>query len=157
MQILVDADACSVVKEIIKISRINNLCVSLVSNYCHEHIPRKDVKIIKVENKAEAADIALMNISQAGDIAVTGDIGLACMLLGKEVRVISSRGKIFSNKNIDRLMEFRHVVHKKRRLGKLKKGGGRHKAFSSNDRERFIKNFSKLIISPGDVKDEQGD
>ena len=140
---LIDADACPVVKETLEFAREKKLVVYLVSNFNHEYFPTKDVKTITVDQSPEAADLALVNHSLTGDIVVTQDYGLACMLLGKRVKVISPRGRIFTNQNIESLMESRHLARKerKRRLGR----GKGPSPFTQKDSLRFLRNLEKLL------------
>jgi uncharacterized protein YaiI (UPF0178 family) len=142
-RLLVDADACPVIDEIINLARKWRIMVYLISNISHVFHPGKCVRIITVDNSPEAADLALMNFSQTGDVAITQDYGLACMLLGKKVKVISPRGKFFTEKNIDNLMEHRHITRKERRRGRLKHGGP--PPYTEKDKIKLLKNLEKLL------------
>ncbi len=142
MQILVDADACPVIPEIISVAQERDIDVLLVANFCHEYAPTGGVKVITVDKTPDAADIALMNNSRPGDIVVTQDYGVACMVLGKNARAISPRGKIFTDQNITGLMEQRHISRKQRQRGNRTRGP---KPFSVKDHTRFSKNLKKLL------------
>jgi len=142
MRILVDADSCPVLPEILHLAKERNLPVILVCNFNHEIQPPDFGELIVVDNTPEAADMALMNRSEPGDLVVSGDYGLACMLLGKKANVISPRGTVFSDRNIDRLMARRHFARKERQKGKYQRGP---RPFSDEDRKRFLDTILSLL------------
>jgi uncharacterized protein YaiI (UPF0178 family) len=142
LRLFVDADSCPVVREILDICGSLGGEVFLVSNFCHEYSEEKGIRIITVDKAPEAADLAIVNHSRPGDIAVTQDIGAACMLLGKGVMVISPRGRIYDERDMNQMMEFRHLLKKERRKSRL---GSKSKPFSKADRNRFLRNINKLI------------
>ena len=142
-RILVDADSCPVVDDIASLAHNWGIRVFLISNICHDFSSLHDVSIIRVDNTPEAADFALVNHSQPGDIVVTQDIGVACMVLGKKAKPLSPRGHIYREQDIVSLMEMRHIMQKAKRRGQLRGG---LKRFSDTDRKRFLKNL-KLLVS----------
>ena len=76
MKILVDADACPVVKQVEKIAKKQRVPVILLCDT--NHILSSNYSEIKVISAgADAVDIALANLCQSGDIAVTQDYGVA--------------------------------------------------------------------------------
>ncbi len=99
--------------------------------------------IIQVSKAPDAADLALFNRTEAGDIVVTHDYGVACMVLGKKAYAISFNGKWFTDKNIDVLMFERHVAAKQRRNGihscSMKKR-------TKEDDLRFKESFTRLCV-----------
>ena len=103
MKILVDADACPVVKQVEKIAKKHRVPVILLCDT--NHILSSNYSEIKVIGAgADAVDIALANLCQSGDIAVTQDYGVAALVLGKGGYAIHQSGKIFTNENIDGLL-----------------------------------------------------
>lgn len=140
--IFVDADACPVLKEIITVAGRCDLELCVVSNYCHQHDWGAGVKTITVDKSPEAVDIAIMNHARDGDIVVTQDYGLACMLMGKRVRSISPRGRLFHEGNIDVLMQKRHLARIERKRGHRTKGP---RPFTSEDRKSFTRTLEKMI------------
>lgn len=145
MRILVDADACPVKAQILSVARRHACEVVLIASHAHrmpdlEGAP--DVAVIAVESSPQAVDIALTNASRRGDVVVTGDYGLACMVLGRGVRALSFRGQVFDDRNIDGLMATRHLASRVRR------GGGRMrgpKAFTAEDAARFEAALERMI------------
>ena len=118
MQILVDADACPVVKIIERIAKKYDVPVTLLCDT--NHILQSDYSKIKtVSAGADAVDLALVNMCRSGDIAVTQDFGVAALVLGKGGYCIHQSGKVFSDDNIDGLLMDRHLS-KKARMSKSK-------------------------------------
>ena len=92
MKILVDADACPVVKQVEKIAKKLRVPVILLCDT--NHILSSNYSEIKVIGAgADAVDIALANLCQSGDIAVTQDYGVAALVLGKAAMQFISREK----------------------------------------------------------------
>lgn len=141
-QIIVDADSCPVKEIVVKVGAESGLAVVMIASIAHEMPEAPGVENVRVDSLPQAVDMAVINRLQAGDIAVTGDFGLASLILGKGGRVLSPRGFVYNDKNIDRLLLQRHVDAKIRRAGGRTKGPG---AFTRSDRERFEENLRKLI------------
>ena len=126
MKIIVDADACpkAVLDICHKHAQGYSIPVWTVASFNHNI--KSDFHVV-VGNASQEADIRLMNLAQAGDVAVTQDWGLAAMLLGKGVRCLNPAGKEFSNETIDFMLEEREVKAKFRRSGGRTKGPKKRK------------------------------
>lgn len=143
MKILVDADACPVVRIVELVAKKENIeCVLLCDT---NHVLYSDYSEVKIIGAgADAVDFALLNLCQKGDVVVTQDYGVAAMILGKGAYGIHPSGRYYTNQNIDTLLMERHLA-KKARMGK-----GRHhlkgpaKRTEEDDR-RFQKSFEELI------------
>lgn len=83
-----------------------------------------------------------MNHAVKGDIAITHDIGLASTLLPKGVHVLSPKGVIFEEKEIQTALDLRFLNAKARRRGVYGKGP---KPFQAEDRARFMKELTKIL------------
>ena len=142
MKILVDADACPVIPEIIDVACEFAIPVILVSNYCHDMQRYENVTIVIVDKEADAVDIAVANIAKHGDIVVTQDYGLAALALGKGANAICPRGRIFDEHNIEGLLHKRHISRKQRKRGIRTRGP---KPMTIEDRRKFVHNFRSLI------------
>ncbi|BBF44285.1 hypothetical protein lbkm_2974 [Lachnospiraceae bacterium KM106-2] len=140
MKILVDADACPVKDIIEEVAESFNIPVIMIIDTSHE-LHREYSTVVQVSKGKDAVDVALFNRCEAGDIAVTGDYGVATMVLGKKAYAISNNGRIYTNDNIDLLLYERHVSSKQRRSGvricSIRKR-------SKEDDDRFRANFTKL-------------
>ena len=142
MKILVDADACPVKDIIEEVAKGFGIEVYMIIDTSHELYSNYS-SIIQVSKAPDAADLALFNRTEPGDIVVTHDYGVASMVLGKKAYAISFNGKWFTNQNIDMLMYERHVAAKKRKNGihscSMKKR-------TKQDDMKFREGFTKLCI-----------
>ncbi len=155
--IYIDADACPVTAEALAVARKNNVPVVIAGNSTQNlarHIRRGDprkpqsgfwVDTLAVGVGADAADFAIVQELEPGDIVVTQDIGLAAMALGRRARAIGVRGRVFTLAAIDLDMHIRHEEKKVRRQGGRTRGPA---AFEDDDRERFSANLQRLLDEP---------
>ena len=141
MKIIVDADACPVKKEIVKIAKTHKIEVIMISDTSHV-ITSDYAKVVTVDKGADSVDFALINMVKAGDIVVSQDYGVAAMALAKKAKAIGNGGVIYTDFNIDALLTQRYLSKENRRkhgkFGKVKNSGG-------PDREKFKQSFEKLI------------
>jgi len=121
MKIVVDADACP--KKVLQICKELGakyaVAVYTIASFNHNII--SDHHIVVGDGDQET-DIKVLNLTEARDIVITQDWGLAAMVLGKKARCISPTGRKFSNENIDFLLEERDMKAKLRRSGGRTKG-----------------------------------
>lgn len=145
MRVIVDADACPAISNIIKTARACGAQVLLVGNET-QNLRRfkgaKDVAIEVVPSDRDAADFAIMLGVNAGEVVVTNDIGLAAMVLGKGAQAISPRGSFYNNATIEQELFFRHVGQKVRRAGGRTKGPA---PYVEDDRERLVQALKKFL------------
>ena len=142
MEILVDADACPVRDIIYEEARKHGIHVTMVVSMAHNIYTLEGMDVVRVDSSFQAVDIAIVNRAASGDIIVTSDFGLASLVLGKGSTAISPSGRIYSERNIDILLEKRHASARQRRGGGKVKGP---KARKRDDDEVFRKNLVKLI------------
>ncbi len=118
MKIIVDADACprKALQICRRLGKKHNTVVWTVASF--EHCIDSEHHIV-VGNSPQEADVKLLNLSEAGDIAVTQDWGLAAMLLGRNVRCLSPTGRQYRSSSIDFLLEERNIK------ANIRRGGGR--------------------------------
>ncbi|MBN1624690.1 MAG: YaiI/YqxD family protein [Clostridia bacterium] len=143
MKIIVDADACPVKAEIIKIAKKHDIEVIMVCDTAHV-ISDDYSKVITVDKGSDSADFKIINISKPGDIIVTGDYGVAAMALSKGARTLGNSGVIYTNFNIDSFLAQRHLAKENRRKG------GRFtniKKRTSEENINFTGSLIKLIHS----------
>ena len=141
--ILVDADACPVIRQAEAAARQHQLSMTLL---CDEHhmIQSDYAQVRHVPSGADAVDIALMNLCKRGDIVVTQDYGVAAMALGKGAYAIHHSGKRYTDDNIDMMLMERHLAKKVRRASGKHHLHGPAK-FTEEDRSRFAVAFEELI------------
>lgn len=143
MKILVDADACPVKSIIEAIASEFKIPVVMVTDSSHV-ITSEYSKIVTVSRAKDSADIALINMTEKGDIVITQDYGVASMALGRGAYAIGNSGLLYTAENIDRLMFERFLSGKIRRSGKKLTKADRHKKRTRQDDEMFEKNFKIL-------------
>lgn len=143
MRIYVDADACPVVKITEQVARKYELPVTLLCDT--NHILTSDYSEVRVIGAgADAVDLALINLCQAGDIVVTQDYGVAAMALGKKAYVIHQNGWQYNAGNIDILLMKRHMAKKARRSKKNLHLKGPAKRTEEDD-DKFATGLIRLI------------
>ncbi|MFZ3100757.1 MAG: DUF188 domain-containing protein [Desulfitobacteriaceae bacterium] len=145
MKIIIDADACprTVLQICLKLGRDYGVPVWTVASFNHNI--ESDHHIV-VGNYPQEADLKVMNLTIAGDVAVTQDWGLAAMLLGKKAKCLSPYGKEFASDTIEFLMEERELKARLRRGGTRTKGP---KKRTLEDDRRFEVCLHKMIRQEG--------
>ena len=142
MKVLVDADACPVRHIVEEVAKEFNLKVIMIID--SSHILQSDYsEIITVAQGKDAVDLALINRTEANDIVVTQDYGVAALALGKHAFAINQNGLVYTDDNIDQMLFERHISQRIRRQGgrtcSLKKR-------TDKDDERFRKKFRALLL-----------
>lgn len=142
--IYIDADSCPVTDEILAISHAKNMSVTLVKSYAHFSLKPLDehVKVIYVDQEKEASDYRIMRLIQLNDVLITADYGLASLALAKTPYIIHPKGFRYKKETIDQLLQSRYVSKQVRKAGGRMKGP---KAFTDEDREHFITQFTQLL------------
>ena len=143
LRILIDADACPVVRDAVEIARQKYLPVTIL---CDEHhlLHSDYAQVRHVSSGADAVDIALMNLCRRGDVVLTQDYGVAAMALGRGAYAIHHTGKRYTNDNIDMMLMERHLAKKARRAS------GKHhlrgpSRYTEEDRSHFRQAFISLL------------
>ncbi|MBP3540327.1 MAG: YaiI/YqxD family protein [Clostridia bacterium] len=153
-KILVDADACPVVRIVEEVAADFALPVILLCDT--NHVLTSDYSEVRVIGAgADAVDFALVNLCQRGDVVVTQDYGVAAMALGKGAYGIHQSGRLYTQDNIDRLLMERHMA-KKARMSKAKhhlKGPAKR---TKEDDERFRRAFVELLQKTEKELEEHG-
>lgn len=103
------------------------------------------VEVVRVDSDPQAADLELANRAAAGDILVTGDLGLAALALARGARVLDFRGRVVGPDQIDGLLAARHLSQKTRRAGGRTRGP---RALQAEDRARFREALEALLSPP---------
>lgn len=101
------------------------------------------VKTVTVDQGADSADLAIANRTQAGDICITQDYGLASLLLAKNATVLHHNGFFYTQENIDRMLFERHLSREMRRQKKSR--GGHIRKRTKEDDEKFLSALEKAI------------
>ena len=142
MKVLVDAVSCPVVKEVEYVCKKHEVEAILVCDT--SHILTSDYsKVIIGDCGRDSADMVLLNRCEKGDVVVTGDYGLASLVLTKGGVCIKQSGMLYTEKNIDTLIMQRYISKKARLMGKRVKGPNKRK---KEDSLIFLKAFENLIL-----------
>ena len=141
MKIIIDGDACPGISIIEKMAKKHEISVVI---YCDiHHFIQSDYSEVKVVDSGfQSVDMYVANETKQGDIIVSQDYGVAAMCLSKKAKVINPKGLIYDEKNIDRLLEERHISQK------IRRGGGKTsnpKKRTEEDDLRLERNLEKLI------------
>lgn len=148
--ILIDADACPVVNETIRIAKQHGFRCVLICDTTHE-MHREGAETIIVSKGADAVDFVLVNRVQKNDIVVTQDYGLAAMVLAKKGHPIDQNGRLYTDDNIDQLLYSRHTAQQIRMAGGRLRGP---KKRSKENDEKFEKSLQKLCKVVSDMLSE---
>lgn len=141
MKILVDADACpkTVLQTCLRMGGQFSVPVWTVASFNHNII--SDHHVV-VGSASQEADIKVINLTEAGDIIITQDWGLAAMVLGKKAVCISPHGREYRPDKIEFLLEEREVK------AKLRRGGGRTKGpkkREAQDDQHFEETLARVL------------
>lgn len=147
MKILVDADACPVKHEIIDVASKYDIPAVMIFSISHSGNLRldksnKNVELVMVDNVSQAADMAIINRVNPEDVVITGDFGLASIVLSKKAAAISYSGNLFEEGNIDKLLFERHLS------SVIRKSGGRVKGPAKRDKlaDKKFRNVLETVI-----------
>lgn len=141
MTVYIDADGCPVVKEAVMLCRKSGAECTIICDTSHI-FNIEGVRTITVEKGADSADMKLVNMVCAGDIAITQDYGLAAMCLAKKARVINQDGIEYTDLNIDAMLYSRYESKKIRMAGGRLKGP---KKRSSEQTEAFVNKLRLML------------
>ena len=145
MRIFVDADACPVVRQTEEIAKKYGVPVTLLCDTNHIlNSTYSEVKVIGA--RADAVDIALVNLCHAGDIVGTQDYGVAAMALGKKAHAIHQNGWLYTNENIGRLLMEQHITKKARMASGKHHLKGPRKRLKDDDIQ-FKESLARLLAS----------
>ena len=133
--IYVDADACPVKDEVVKVAERHGLAVTFVSNGGLR--PSRDpmIRNVVVTGKFDAADDWIVENAKANDIAVTADVPLAARLVPAGVHVLGPTGRPFTPDTIGMAVAMRNLGQHLRETGESK---GYNASFTPRDRSAFL-------------------
>jgi uncharacterized protein YaiI (UPF0178 family) len=144
--IYIDADACPVREEALRVAARRRLPVHIVSNGSRPIRPpaQPDVHMVLVPAAPDAADDWIAERITPADICVTGDIPLAARCLARGARALAADGHVWTEANIGSALAGREVARHLRELG-LNAGGG--KALSRADRSAFLSALDTAVTA----------
>ena len=139
--LFVDADACPVKEEALRVAERLGLVITFVSNGGVR--PSRDpmVRIVVVPQGADAADDWIVEQAQANDIVLTGDIPLASRAIDKGCHVLGFTGKAFTPASIGMALAMRNLNQHLRETGE---SNGYNAGFRPADRSAFLSALDTL-------------
>lgn len=133
--IYVDADACPVKDEALRVAVRHDLEIAFVSNAWMRLPEGPNVRRVIVAEGADAADDWIAERIGKGDIAVTADIPLASRCLKAGAQAIGPTGKPFTDASIGMALAMRDLKQHLRETGESR---GFNATFTPKDRSRFL-------------------
>jgi uncharacterized protein YaiI (UPF0178 family) len=141
-QIFVDADACPVKDEIVRVAERHGLAVTFVANFGLR--PSRDpmIRNVMVPQGADAADDWIAEHAGENDLIITSDIPLASRSLKKGATVMGPTGKPFTEQSIGMALAIRELNQHLRETGESK---GYNAGFTQKDRSNFLQEFDAAV------------
>ncbi|GAB4523024.1 MAG: YaiI/YqxD family protein [Roseibium sp.] len=131
----VDADACPVKDEAIRVAERHKVPVRFVSN-SWMRLPEGDlIERVIVPEGPDEADNWIAERAAPGDVVVTADVPLAARCVKAGALVIGPTGKPFSEDGIGMRLAMRDLRTHLREIGEIREGGP---SFTKADRSRFL-------------------
>ncbi|MDX2155996.1 MAG: YaiI/YqxD family protein [Hyphomicrobiaceae bacterium] len=143
MHVYVDADACPVKEEVLRVTARHGIVVTFVANFGLR--PSRDpmVRNVVVAQGADAADDWIVEHAEPGDAVITSDIPLASRALKRGAHVLGPTGRVFTEASIGMALAMRDLNQHLRETGESR---GLNAAFSARDRSTFLQAFDELVV-----------
>lgn len=141
MEIYVDADACPVKEEVLRVAERHELIVHMVANSWMRLPQSPLINQVIVEEGADIADDWIVEHIAPGDIVITGDIPLASRALEKKAFALGNTGKPFTEANIGNALAMRDLKAQLRESGEIK---GYNPSYQKSDRSRFLQALEEM-------------
>jgi uncharacterized protein YaiI (UPF0178 family) len=144
MRLWVDADACpNVIKDIVfrAADRVGIETV-LVANQLVRTPPSPHIRSLQVPGGLDAADEAIIERVEAGDLVVTADIPLADKVIAKGALALNPRGELYTADSIAQRLSLRNFMDELRGAG-INTGGPA--ALHARDRQAFANQLDRLL------------
>jgi len=135
VDIYIDADACPVKDEAIRVAARHGLKTYLVCDGGIRPSQNPLVELVIVTQGADAADDWIADHIQKTDLCITNDIPLAARCLERGALAIKPNGEPFTENGIGMALANRELMQGLRETGELT-GGPR--PFSKSDRSEFL-------------------
>jgi uncharacterized protein len=141
-EIYVDADACPVKSEILRVATRHGTPVHMVSNSWMRLEDSPLIHRVVVSDGFDAADDWIAENIGSGDVAITSDIPLADRCLKQGASVMGPTGKPFTGDNIGTALATRDLMAHLRDTGEVRGGGP---PFSKKDRSNFLQVLEETL------------
>jgi uncharacterized protein YaiI (UPF0178 family) len=141
LTIYVDADACPVKDEVYRVARRYSMRVAVVAN-APLRVPADALTELVVRPGFGAADDWIAEQAGPGDIVITADIPLAARCLANGARVLSPKGKPFTDNDIGAALAMRDLMDELRQGGAVTGGPA---PMTAKDRSRFLSKLDEIV------------
>lgn len=141
--LFVDADACPVKDECLRVAERLGVKVYLVCNGGIRPPAHPLVETIYVTEGPDEADKWIAERSVAGDVVVTGDIPLAAKCVAAGAKALRHNGEALTAANIGNVLATRDLMADLRAADPFRQGGG--KGYSKADRSRFLDALDRML------------
>ncbi len=146
--IYVDADACPVREETVRVAERFAAPVVMVANGGVRPHPHPLVAVVATPEGPDAADRWIAERIKPGDVCVTADVPLAARCVAAGARALKPTGEPLDAANIGAALALRDLAADLRAANPLSAGGGA-KPFSKADRGRFLDQLDRLLRRAG--------
>ena len=140
--VYVDADACPVKMEAVRVAERHGFAIHFVSNAFMRLPEGPLVNRVVVADGPDAADDWIAAAIGPRDIAITADIPLASRCLKAGARVIGPTGKPFTQAGIGMALAMRELSRHLRETGE---SNGYNASFTRADRSRFLQALEEAV------------
>lgn len=141
-KIYVDADACPVRDEVVKVAQRHQLRTYMVSDGGIRPFQEKLIELVVVASGEDAADDWIFGKIGSGDIVITSDILLADRCIRNGAVALKPSGDILEEKNIGSAVASRNLMAGLREVGEIL-GGPR--PFTKKDKSCFSNSLERLV------------
>ncbi len=142
MPIYVDADACPVKDEIVRVAARHDVAVHFVSNAWMRLPESPLVSRVVVPEGPDVADNWIAEHAVKGDIVVTQDIPLAGRCVKSGAIVLSPSGKVLRDANIGMAVAMRDLMKDLRDTGVVQTY---NPGFTPRDRSQFLQALEQTV------------
>lgn len=142
VEIYIDADACPVKEETIRVATRHKLKTWMVCDGGIRPSQNPLVDLVVVAQGADAADDWIAEHIRTADICVTNDIPLAARCLKQGALALKPNGEIFTENSIGMALAGRDLMQSLRERGEIT-GGPR--PFGKSDRSEFLNRLEMTV------------
>jgi uncharacterized protein YaiI (UPF0178 family) len=142
VEIYVDADACPVKDEVVRVATRHDLKTYMVSDGGIRPSQSALVELVIVDQGPDAADDWIADHIQKTDICITNDIPLAARCLERGALAIKPNGEPFTDNGIGMELANRELMQGLRESGEIT-GGPR--PFRKSDRSAFLNHLETTV------------
>lgn len=139
----IDADACPVREESLKAALRHGIETVIVSNGGIRPVDHPLVRMVYVDQGADAADKWIAEACGPGDCVITVDMPLAARCIDAGARVVKHDGTELTASSIGQALAMRDLAADLRSADPFRQGSG--KSFSPRDRARFSQALDRVL------------